>query len=349
MREFTMLYVYYNPGMEEFYRSLQHEIKTSLTTISSMEDIERYEKLFLGRNGKIQVLFEQLVKLPPEQKRTWGQKINILKDETLQELDACRTTLTHKKPELLDVTIQKRAPHVTTSHPLSILMKEVEDIFTSMGFTVWDGPEVDTDYNNFEALNIPPHHPARDMQDTFYLEKNPYVLRTQTSNMQNRILKESSLPTRAIVPGRVFRHEATDASHEIAFHQVEGIMVDKFVSVAHMRYVMELFLQTLFHSKVHTRFRPGYFPFVEPGMELDFSCTVCEGKGCRLCKHSGWVEFMGCGMIHPNVLTEGGVDPEKYTGFAFGFGLTRLVLMRYKIDDIRLLHSSDLRFLEQFS
>lgn len=334
--------------MHEQIQQIQNSFRPDLAEAATLEQLEQLEKNYLGRSGKVQDLFNLLPTLAPTVKKEWGQKLNQLKQALQKQVDQKKASLQMTYIEELDVTVQKKLPLLPTLHPLTQLMMETEDIFSSMGFTVWDGPEVDTEYYNFESLNIPKDHPARDMQDTFYLEQEPYVLRTQTSNMQNRILKNGQLPIRAIVPGRVFRVEATDASHDMTFHQVEGIMVDQAVSIAHMRYTMESFLQTLFQKSVRTRLRPGYFPFVEPGMELDFSCTICDGTGCRVCKHTGWVEFMGCGMIHPTVLKEGNVDPEKYTGFAFGFGLTRLVMMRYKIDDIRLLHGGDLRFLSQF-
>jgi len=335
--------------MENDYKHFEKFFTEALKQASTLEEVEHVEKTYLSRHGKLHELFTAMLALPPDQKKEWGQKLNILKQSCLSQIEQKKATLQDQWGEQIDVTLQKKLPLLSSFHPLSQVEREVVDIFISMGFEVWDGPEVDTEYHNFEALNIPKHHPARDMQDTFYLEKEPYVLRTQTSNMQNRILKSKKPPIRAIVPGRVFRYEATDARHDCAFYQTEGMMVDTNISVAHMRYVLATFLQALFHKEVKTRFRPGYFPFVEPGMELDFSCTICDGKGCKVCKHTGWVEFLGCGMIHPQVLKEGGIDPEQYTVFAFGFGLTRLVMMKYKIDDIRLLHSGDIRFLKQFA
>ena len=223
-----------------------------------------------------------------------------------------------------------------------------------MGFSIVDGPEVESEFYNFEGLNIPSYHPARDMQDTFFIDKpadhaeGKLVLRTQTSPNQIRAMKKYGAPLRIIVPGRVFRNEATDASHEHTFDQVEGLMIDTDISLAHLKGTLQTFLARLFKREMKVRFRPGYFPFVEPGVEMDMSCPFCGGTACRVCKHSGWIEFMGAGMVHPNVLKAGGVDPEKYQGWAFGFGLTRLVMMRYGIDDIRHLQSGDLRFNEQF-
>jgi phenylalanyl-tRNA synthetase alpha chain len=223
-----------------------------------------------------------------------------------------------------------------------------------MGFTIEDGPEAESDYYNFEGLNFPKDHPARDMQDTFFvkqepdLKHGPLVLRTHTSPVQVRTMEKYGAPLRIIVPGRVFRNEATDARHEHTFNQVEGMLIDKDISLAHLKGVMQEFLTRLFGREMKVRFRPGYFPFVEPGIELDMSCTLCGEKGCRVCKYTGWLEFMGAGMVHPNVLKAGGIDPKAYQGWAFGFGLTRLIMMRYGIDDIRLLTGGDLRFLEQF-
>jgi phenylalanyl-tRNA synthetase alpha chain len=227
------------------------------------------------------------------------------------------------------------------------VQSEVEDLFISLGFTILSGPEVETEYNNFDALNIPLDHPARDMQDTFWVEGHN-LLRTHTSPVQIRGMKRFGPPLRMIAPGRVFRNEEVDASHEHTFYQIEGMMVDRDVSIGHLVYFMKTMLSGIFHRDVVVRLRPGYFPFVEPGFELDMHCLICDGDGCPVCKQTGWVEFIGCGLVHPNVLRMGGIDPEEWNGFAFGMGLTRLVMMRYGIDDIRLLQSGDLRFLNQF-
>ncbi|MBL8296700.1 MAG: phenylalanine--tRNA ligase subunit alpha, partial [Bryobacterales bacterium] len=229
----------------------------------------------------------------------------------------------------------------------TLIQKEIEDLFISMGFAVLSGPEVETEFNNFDALNIPPDHPARDMQDTFWLESG-HLLRTHTSPVQVRGMLRFGPPLRMIAPGRVFRNEEVDPSHEHTFYQLEGMMIDRDVSIAHLTYFMKTLLQGIFHRDVTVRLRPGYFPFVEPGFELDIQCLLCEGKGCPVCKQSGWVELLPCGLVHPNVLRYGGIDPEHWNGFAFGLGLTRLAMMRFAIDDIRLLQSGDLRFLTQF-
>lgn len=237
-------------------------------------------------------------------------------------------------------------------HPTTLIQREVEDIFLSMGFEVLDGPHIEDDYHNFEALNIPADHPARDMQDTFWFQTNEgkgkYLLRTHTSTIQVRGMKERKPPFRFIAPGKVFRCERTDASHEMVFHQLEGMMVGEDISIGHLVYFMKTVLKEIFKKDVEVRLRPGFFPFVEPGFELDIRCLICGGKGCSVCKQTGWVELLPCGMVHPRVLEAGGIDPTKYNGYAFGLGLDRLVMMRYGIDDIRHLHGADLRFISQF-
>ena len=334
--------------MHDRIEKIRSEVAAFLASEASEAEFERYEKSVMGRNGSLQELFDALKGLDIDDKRVFGPQLNALKMELEATFTDARKRFITIDDAFVDVTMLEKPPVRGSLHPMTIVREEVEDIFVSMGFRVESGPYCDSEYNNFEALNIPATHPARDMQDTFYLNIPGHVLRTHTSNMQNRILRQGNFPIRAIVPGKVFRNEATDASHDYEFHQIEGIVVDRNVSVANMKYVLQAFLRELFRREVKTRFRPGYFPFVEPGMELDFSCLLCDGVGCRVCKNTGWVEFLGCGMIHPNVLREGGVDPAQYSGFAFGMGLSRLVMMRYKLDDVRLLHSADLRFLEQF-
>lgn len=233
-------------------------------------------------------------------------------------------------------------------HPITIVRREVEDTFTRMGFDIYESMEVTTEYLNFDAVNVPKTHPARDMQDTFWLEGEGNVLATQTSCMQNLIMRNNTPPIRAIIPGRVFRNEDVDATHENTFYQVEGIVVDKGIGMGHLKFTITTMLSDLFGKEVKIRMRPGYFPFVEPGVEVDFSCPFCDGDGCRICKKSGWIEFMGAGLIHPNVIREGGLDPEVYTGFAFGFGLNRLVMIKYGIPDMRYFQNPDVRFLKQF-
>lgn len=326
-------------------------------TLAALKDLDRY---FLGKNGKLTEILKGLKDLSTEKKREFGVLANELKNAIEASMENRRRHLEmevlNKKLEedFLDLTAPGTSYPTGHIHPLFQTQKEVEEIFGQMGFTVVDGPEIESEFYNFEGLNIPAHHPARDMQDTFFIDKpaNPdegrLVLRTHTSPNQVRSLRKYGAPLRIIVPGRCFRNEATDASHEHTFDQVEGLMIGEDISLAHLKGVMTTFLSRLFKRDLSVRFRPGYFPFVEPGLELDMSCPFCVGEGCRVCKHSGWIEFMGCGMTHPNVLKAGGVDSKKYQGWAFGFGLTRLVMMRYAINDIRLLTDGDLRFNEQF-
>jgi phenylalanyl-tRNA synthetase alpha chain len=295
-----------------------------------------------------------MASLSVEERKTLGKLAN----ETQEKIDSLVASQRIKikdffyentlKNEFFDVLRPIAEPNLNgTLHPLTQIQYEIEAIFTSMGFSIMDGPEVETDYNNFEALNFKADHPARDTQDTFYTTDGK-LLRTHTSAIQVRALRNLKPPFRIIAPGRVFRYEEVDASHETTFYQVEGMVVGKDISIANLIYTMETLLSEIFQKKVKTRLRPGYFPFVEPGFELDIQCLVCGGKGCSVCKHSGWLELLPCGLVHPNVLEACGLDSKDWTGFAFGLGLDRLVMMRYGIHDIRYLHSGNLRFLKQF-
>jgi len=359
--------------------------------IEKCEDLAALEQVrvdFLGRKGKLSLILKGLKELPVEEKKIVGQGANKLKQEIEggiekknREIEAKQSSKQLEK-EWVDVTqpiLDKK--EISHLHPLTQVQNEIEEIFTSMGFRVLDGPELESEYYNFEALNIPESHPARDMQDTFYIsskskvqsparnatntvvgglkedqssnskfqnQENRLLMRTHTSSVQIRAMQKYGAPLRAIVPGRVFRYEATDARHDSAFCQVEGLMIDHDISVSNLIAISNAFLSKIFKDKIKVRTRPGYFPFVEPGVEMDLECKICDGKGCGVCKGSGWIEFMGAGMVHPNVLEAGNIDSKKFQGFAFGFGITRLVMMKYKIDDIRLLMSGDLRFLKQF-
>jgi len=341
-------------------KTLLEETIAKIKSIKDLSQLQDLEVKVIGRKGNLTAMLRTLKDLPEKERKTFGQEANKTKTKLLKAFDK-------KKQEIESSTIQASLsnidfditepgikPETGYIHPLSKTQWEVENIFSQMGFAIMDGPEAESEYYNFEGLNIPEHHPARDMQDTFFLDKKAdkkharLVLRTHTSPVQIRTMEKYGAPLRIIVPGRVFRYEATDASHDTTFDQVEGLLIDKDISLAHLKGIMEEFLTRLFRHEAKVRFRPGYFPFVEPGLELDFSCVICEGKGCKVCKKTGWIEFMGAGMVHENVLKSGGIDPKKYQGWAFGFGLTRLVMMRYKIDDIRLLKSADPRFLKQF-
>ena len=346
--------------MQELLRKIEQQALQEIEHAADLNALQEIEVKYLGRKGELTIILKGLKDLSPEEKRTVGQLSNEIKAAVENDLQRKRDNLEQKElakklsQEFFDVTAPGTPHEIGHIHPLSQVQFEVENIFSDMGFAVMDGPEVESEYYNFEGLNIPADHPARDMQDTFFLEDHEetkhgrLVLRTHTSPVQIRTMEKYGAPLRIIVPGRVFRYEATDASHDSTFYQVEGLVIDKNISLAHLKGVMAEFLTRLFRKEVKVRFRPGYFPFVEPGLELDFSCLICNEKGCSVCKQTGWLEFMGAGMVHPNVLKAGGIDSKEYQGWAFGFGLTRLVMMRYGIDDIRLLQSGDLRFLKQF-
>jgi phenylalanyl-tRNA synthetase alpha chain len=324
-----------------------------IRSASKLDDLEPVRIEVLGRKGSLSQFSKEMGKLPAEERGAAGKLLNSVKQEIENALDTRKQEFeagalaARLDAEWIDLTLPAPGTRPGSLHPLTQLQTELEELFTSLGFTVLDGPEVETERNNFDALNIPSDHPARDMQDTFWLE-NGYLLRTHTSPVQVRGMEKFGPPLRMIAPGRVFRNEEVDASHEHTFYQLEGMMVDRDVSVGHLLYFMKTLLSAIFHREVTVRLRPGYFPFVEPGFELDIQCLICGGSGCPVCKQSGWVELLPCGLVHPNVLRMSGIDPDEWNGFAFGLGLTRLVMMRYGIDDIRLLQSGDLRFLKQF-
>ncbi|MFC1615696.1 phenylalanine--tRNA ligase subunit alpha [Patescibacteria group bacterium] len=347
--------------MENQIKKIQESALKKIKSAKTLKDLQELHHKYFGRkDGQLTKILRQVKDLPKELKPTIGKLSNVAKvaiESALQKKqDNLENADLDKKlsKEFFDTTIPGTARNIGTIHPIAQVQAEVERIFNQMGFAIMDGPEVESEYYNFEGLNIPKDHPARDMQDTFFVQDKDdpkhgrMVLRTHTSPVQVRTMEKYGAPLRVIIPGRVFRNEALDASHEATFDQVEGLLIDENISLSHLKGVMAEFLSRLFSKDVTVRFRPGYFPFVEPGLELDFSCLICEGKGCRVCKHTGWVEFMGAGMVHEFVLKSGGVDPNKYQGWAFGFGLTRLIMMRYGIPDIRHILSGDLRFLRQF-
>ena len=333
---------------------LKQQLLDDLAQAKNAEQVEQVRIKYLGRKGQITNLAKNtdFSKLSAEEKKNFGQQLNELKNfatEQLQEA-ADRTADSTAEPgkRLFDLTVPGSGGTLGAMHPISLVQMELEAIFEGMGFTVLDSPEVDTEYSNFESLNIPGDHPARDMQDTFWLT-NGMVLRTHTSSNQVRALKRFGAPFRGIFPGRCFRYESIDPSHENTFFQCEGLMVDKNISVAHLIGAMKTLLSEVFKRDVKVRLRPGFFPFVEPGFELDLNCLFCEGSGCPTCKHSGWMELIPCGLVHPVVLKHGKIDADKYSGFAFGLGLTRLAMMKYGIRDIRYFNSGDVRVLEQFT
>ena len=339
---------------------LRAEFEKKLTQIADLVDLDKLRVDYLGKKGSITALLKNMKALSNEEKKTFGAEVNKLKgyaatrvDEKIEELRKAEIEREIAAMPQFDIT----APANTARgsyHPITLVQRQCEAIFKSMGFTVEDYPEIVTDYECFEAVNIPKHHPARDMQDTYYLT-NGQLLKSHTSAAQNAILKkygsrlQNGVPIKAIFPGRCFRNEATDANHENTFFQMEGMMVDKDISISNLIFFMKTMLSEVFQRDVKVRLRPGFFPFVEPGFELDINCLICGGEGCPSCKHSGWLELCPCGMIHPNVLREGGIDPEAYTGFAFGLGLTRLAMMKYKVKDIRDFNSGSLKALSQFT
>ncbi len=339
--------------LEEKIQALHSHALEQLAAASTLEVIEAVRIETLGRKGKLQELSKELGKLPPQDRGPQGKVLNSAKQDLESKIDARKAALENEaldkrlNSEWLDLTTPAPGIRPGALHPVTQVQQELEQLFASLGFAVVDGPEVETEHYNFDALNIPADHPARDMQDTFWL-KDGRLLRTHTSPVQIRALEKFGPPLKMIAPGRVFRNEEVDPSHEHTFYQLEGMMVDRDVSVAHLIYFMKTLLSAIFHRDVTVRLRPGFFPFVEPGFELDIQCLICGGPGCPVCKQSGWVELLPCGLVHPAVLRAGGADPDIWSGFAFGLGLTRLAMMRYGIDDIRLLNSGDLRFLHQF-
>jgi len=334
--------------------ALAQGARSRIAAAATQDELEAIRVELLGRKGgALANLSKDMGKLSADERKALGQQLNAAKTEIESALEA-RTSefasaalAARLESEWIDLTTPPTGPRRGSLHPLTQIQAEIEDLFVSLGFTVLDGPEVESDEHNFDALNIPADHPARDMQDTFWLDGG-WLLRTHTSPVQVRGMRKLGPPLRMIAPGRVFRNEEVDASHEHTFYQLEGMMVDKDVSVAHLLYFMKTLLSAIFKREVTVRLRPGFFPFVEPGFELDIRCLICNGAGCPVCKQSGWVELLPCGLVHPNVLRKSGIDPEEYGGFAFGLGLTRLVMMRYAIDDIRQLQGGDLRFLRQF-
>ena len=307
----------------------------------------------LGKKGELTAVLKGMKDVAPEDRPKVGQMVNDARSEIENRMEQVKKSLEaakleqQLKEEVIDVTLPARKAEVGHRHPNTIALEEVERIFVGMGYEVVEGPEVEYDLYNFEKLNIPANHPAKDEQDTFYISKD-IVLRTQTSPVQARIMEQGKLPIRMIAPGRVFRSDEVDATHSPSFHQIEGLVVDKHITFADLKGTLEVFAKELFGPETKTKFRPHHFPFTEPSAEVDVSCFKCGGKGCRFCKGSGWIEILGCGMVHPHVLEMCGIDPEEYGGFAFGVGLERIALLKYEIDDMRLLYENDVRFLKQF-
>ncbi len=324
-----------------------------LATVNDLNQLEQIRVHYLGKKGLFTLQMKELGALDPEQRRSVGQVINLVKDQLQQELESKKRNfetiaLTARlATESIDVTLPGRGQTVAGLHPVTTTLRRISKIFSSVGFAVVEGPEIEDDYHNFEALNIPAHHPARAMHDTFYFDAHT-VLRTHTSPVQIRTMESNKPPLKVIAPGRVYRCDS-DITHTPMFHQVEGFLVDKDVSFADLKGVVYEFLRAFFEKDIQVRFRPSYFPFTEPSAEVDIECVMCNGEGCRVCSQTGWLEVMGCGMIHPEVFKSVNIDSEEYSGFAFGMGVERLAMLRYGINDLRLFFENDLKFLEQFN
>jgi len=342
--------------MLEQISSLFSEVESAKP--SSPEELEAFRLRYLSKKGLISVLFEDFRNVPVEQKKVVGQSLNQLKQAAQEKYNSLKETMAgHDTHDRSDDLTRPAFPYaVGTRHPISIVKNEIIDIFSRIGFTVFEGPEVEDDDHVFTKLNFAPEHPARDMQDTFYISKlspedsdpRDILLRTQTSSVQIRVMQNQKPPIRTISPGRVFRNEAISARAHCIFHQVEGLYIDENVSFADLKQTLLYFARELFGKETEIRLRPSYFPFTEPSAEMDVSCKLCGGKGCNVCKHTGWLEVLGCGMVHPNVLEACNIDSQKYTGFAFGMGLERIAMLKYQVNDLRLYFENDIRFLNQF-
>jgi len=339
--------------LKEQLKKIEKEAIRKFTETETLERLEELRIEFLGKKGRITGVLRQMGSIPEEERPVIGQIANELKGKLNQIFQEKKSELESEaqarklEEEKIDISLPGRKVRIGHKHPLSQVIDRVKDVFIGLGFKIAEGPEIETEYNNFEALNVPKYHPARDLQDTFYIDDN-YLLRTHTSPVQVRTMAKEKPPIRIIAPGRVYRSDEIDASHLPIFHQVEGLVVDKGISFSDLKGTIELFVKAIFGEGTSLRFRPSYFPFTEPSAEVDISCVICGGSGCRLCSGTGWLEIMGSGMVHPNVLEMAGIDPYEYSGFAFGMGLDRIAMLKYGIHDMRLLYENDLRFIEQF-
>ena len=339
--------------MQEKLLAIKEAAFNEISAAENSGTLEEIRVKYLGKKGELTTILRGMGSLTPEERPIVGKLVNEAKSEVEQKLEEVGTAIKTKEKnaklasEIIDISLPGKKNVIGKRHPLDLTLERMKEIFISMGFSIEDGPEVELDHYNFEALNIPKDHPARSEQDTFYINDN-IVLRTQTSPIQIRTMESQEPPIKMISPGKVYRSDAVDATHSPIFYQMEGLVIDKGVTFADLKGTLELFAKKMFGDKVVTKFRPHHFPFTEPSAEMDATCFVCEGKGCRVCKGSGWIEILGCGMVHPNVLRNCGIDPEVYSGFAFGFGVDRMVMLKYGIDDIRGLYESDMRFLNQF-
>ncbi len=337
--------------MRETLEKIKKEALEALSSPSAQ--LEELRIRFLGKKGELTAVLRGMGKLAPEERREIGELANTVRQQIEQRIEMLSEQQKAAKldaklaEEKLDVTVPGVGVKIGRFHPLALVQRQLEDIFLGMGYSIVDGPEVEYDYYNFQALNIPKDHPARDTQDTFYITEN-ILLRSQTSPVQARVMEKTTPPIKIISPGRVYRSDAVDATHSPLFHQLEGLVIDRGITMGDLKGTLEMFAKRMFGEQTRIRFRPHHFPFTEPSAEVDVSCFVCGGTGCRLCKGEGWIEILGAGMVHPNVLRNCGIDPEEYSGFAFGLGIERIALLKYHIDDMRLLYENDIRFLNQF-
>ncbi len=339
--------------MKEKLQVIKEQALAKISEATGLDALNDIRVAYLGKKGELTEVLKGMKDVPAEDRPMVGAMVNETRAAIEAKLEEVKTSIANAmreqqlKDEVIDVTLPANKSFIGHSHPNTIALEEVERIFVGMGYEVVEGPEIEFDYYNFEALNIPANHPAKDEQDTFYINNN-IVLRTQTSSVQVHEMESGKMPIRMIAPGRVFRSDEVDATHSPSFHQVEGLVIDKNVTFADLKGTLDVFAKELFGADTKVKFRPHHFPFTEPSAEMDVSCFKCGGKGCRFCKNSGWIEILGCGMVHPHVLEMSGIDPEEYTGFAFGIGLERIALLKYEIDDMRLLYENDARFLNQF-
>lgn len=337
--------------MLEEIKILHKEIDQAFEKISDLNSLEQFRLEFLVKKGKIQALFDKMKDLPKEEKPLVGKELNILRQNTEEKFKELKEKFeaSKKSTPSIDLSLPGRKFPLGSFHPVYQTMNRMLEIFVEMGFAIAEGPDIEDEYHNFDALNFPADHPARDMQDTFFISNGKnLLLRTHTSPVQIRVMQSMKPPIRSVMPGRVYRNEAISARSLAEFHQIEGLYIDRNVSFAELKATMITFARKMYGHDSKFRFRPSFFPFTEPSAEMDITCFLCNGKGCRVCKYSGWLEIAGCGMVHPNVLKSGGIDPEEYSGYAFGFGIERVTMLRTGIDDIRLLYENDVRVLEQF-
>jgi phenylalanyl-tRNA synthetase alpha chain len=340
--------------MEQLLQQIEEYRKEIESIVPNGADaLEAYRIKFLGTKGILKGLFTEMKNVPADKKKEFGLVLNEFKQLAESKFEIWKSKAGKSdtaEPSKQDLTLPADPVPLGSRHPISLMRNNIIEIFQRLGFAVAEGPEIEDDWHNFTALNLPEHHPARDMQDTFYIHKNPdWLLRTHTSNIQIREMEKGKLPLRIICPGRVYRNETISARSHCFFHQLEGLYIDENVSFADLKQTLYYFVQEMYGTDVRIRFRPSYFPFTEPSAEMDINCQICGGKGCNVCKHTGWVEILGCGMVHPNVLRNCNIDPEKYTGFAFGMGIERPAMLKYGINDIRLFSENDIRFLKQFT